>query len=65
MFVCIIKLYIFANQASEKAKDITSYIVLNFDSYENKSAFMRRFGFDRKEQFIKGELFSEMIERIN
>ena len=37
--------------------------MLNFDTYKHKAAFMRRFGFDPMEKFIKGELFSDMVER--
>lgn len=54
-----------AHKASEKAKNITSYVVINFDNFQNKSAFMQRFEFDKNEQFINGELFSEMIERVD
>ena len=51
--------------AEEKALNMESYAVLNFDSYKAKSAFMLRFGFQPMEKFIKGELFSEMVERID
>lgn len=40
-------------------------LVLSFDSFKNKSAFMRRFEFDVHQKFIKGEVFGEMIERID
>lgn len=50
--------------AEEQARDLESYVMLSFDTYKAKSAFMRRFGFDPIEKFVKGELFSEMVERI-
>lgn len=41
-----------------------AYVTLSFDTYGNKVAFMERFGLSAEDKFIKGELFSEMIERI-
>lgn len=52
------------DEAEEKFKNMESYIVLNFDTAKAKEVFLRRFGYDRREKFIKGELFSEKIERI-
>ena len=49
----------------EKVGNIESYVVVNFDSYKEKSAFMLRFGFSPTEKFINGNLFSEMIERVD
>lgn len=48
----------------DKVSDMNSYVVLNFENYKNKSQFMLRFGFPASEKFVKGELFSEMIERV-
>ncbi|MDR2287004.1 MAG: DNA methylase [Prevotellaceae bacterium] len=53
-----------SEEAEAKVKNTESYVVVNFDTRRAKEAFMRRFGFDAREKFIKGELFSEMIERI-
>lgn len=39
-------------------------LTLSFDNFKNKASFMRRFGFDDREKFIKGEIFAEMVERI-
>ena len=50
--------------AQEKAQDMEAYVMLSFDSYEAKAEFMERFGYDESEKFIKGECFSEMVERI-
>lgn len=47
-----------------EADNLNSYVVINFDSYREKLAFMLRFGFDPLEKFIVGNLFSDMIERV-
>jgi hypothetical protein len=53
------------NQTAEtKVKNTESYVVVNFDTCQAKEAFMMRFGFDAQEKFIKGELFSDMVERV-
>lgn len=41
------------------------YVTLSFDNYGNKIAFMERFGLNIEDKFIKGELFSEQIERVS
>lgn len=41
-----------------------SFVTISFDTYENKCAFMERFGFETELRYIKGESFSDMIERI-
>lgn len=51
-------------EAENKAQDMEAYIMLSFDNYSAKQAFMRRFDFDPDDKFVKGEYFSEMIERI-
>jgi hypothetical protein len=48
-----------------KVEDMESYVMLTFDNIEAKAAFMERFGFDKMEKFIKGEVFSDMIERVD
>jgi hypothetical protein len=50
--------------AEEKAKNMDAYVMLSFDTYKAKAAFMCRFGYDSQEKFIKGEVFSSQIERI-
>ena len=52
------------DEAEEKAKNIDAYFVVSFDTSKAKESFLRRFGYDKKEKYIKGELFSEMIERV-
>lgn len=51
--------------AEEKAKDLDAYVMLSFDTFEAKSAFMQRFGYDQYEKFLKGEVFSDQIERVD
>lgn len=51
-------------EVKDKVADLNSYVVLNFNSYKEKSAFMLRFGFSPMEHYIVGSLFSEMIERV-
>jgi hypothetical protein len=41
-----------------------SHIIISFDSNNNKCEFLERFGFDNDLAIIKGESFSDMIERI-
>nr|UVX77145.1 MAG: hypothetical protein [Bacteriophage sp.] len=41
-----------------------SYVMINFKSYRAKSAFMLRFGFGPDDKVIPGEMFSDMVERV-
>lgn len=47
-----------------KNADIDAYIILSFSNIRNKEAFCNRFGFDKLEKMVKGEIFSEMVERV-
>lgn len=47
------------------AENMDAYVMLSFDTYEAKSNFMQRFGYDPDMKFIKGELFDEQVERID
>lgn len=51
--------------AEEKAKNLEAYVMLSFDTFEAKSAFMQRFGYNQYEKFLKGEVFSGQIERVD
>lgn len=53
-----------AEAAKNKVEEGESYFMMSFDSFENKMAFMQRFGFDPGDKFVKGEVFSDMIEKI-
>ena len=50
--------------ADEKARNMDAYVMISFETHSAKAAFMQRFDFDKREKYIKGEVFSEMIERI-
>ena len=42
-----------------------AYVMLSFDTYEAKAAFCERFGYDPAMKFIKGEVFSDQVERVD
>lgn len=48
-----------------KENEGETYITLSFSSYKNKSAFCGRFDIPKGDTVFKGEVFSEMIERVN
>lgn len=50
--------------AQKQAESMDAYVMLSFDTYEAKAAFCMRFGYNADMKFIKGEVFSEQIERI-
>jgi hypothetical protein len=52
------------DKAEEKAENMEAYVMLTFDTIKAKASFMERFGFDKEGKFIKGEAFSDMIERV-
>jgi hypothetical protein len=52
-------------KADDKFEDGDPYIMLSFDNFKNKAAFMRRFDFNQHDKIVKGEVFSEMVERID
>ena len=51
--------------AQKTAENLDAYVMLSFDTYEAKVAFCERFSFDGDVKFIKGELFDEMVERVD
>lgn len=52
-------------EAQDKAENMESYVMISFDTFKAKADFMQRFGFDAREKFVKGELFENMVERID
>ncbi len=50
--------------AQQQAQDMDAYVILSFDDWDAKAAFCRRFGYDPFDKFIKGEVFSEQVERV-
>jgi len=51
--------------ADNKAQDMEAYFMLSFDTYTAKAAFLERFGINPDEKFVKGELFDELVERVD
>jgi len=45
-------------------ESIDTVIILTFTNQTNKSAFMERFGYRGQDKYIKGEVFSNQIERV-
>lgn len=52
-------------QAQQKADDMEAYVMLSFDNYKAKAAFMQRFGYDPQMKILKGEVFQDQVERID
>ncbi len=50
--------------AQKQAQDMDAYVMLSFDTFEAKAAFCRRFGYDPYDKFLKGEVFSDQVERV-
>ena len=53
-----------AQKAEEKAKDMEAYVMISFDSFQNKAMFMKRMGYSEWDKFIKGEEFQDKIEVV-
>lgn len=51
-------------KACQTAQNMEAYVVLSFDNMRDKEAFCVRFGYDRGVKYIKGEIFSEQVERV-
>lgn len=51
--------------AQRTAENMEAYVTLSFSDFDAKAAFCMRFGFGPYEKFIKGEVFDEMVERID
>jgi hypothetical protein len=52
-------------KSQEQAENMDAYIMLSFDTFKAKAAFCERFGYSRYDKFIKGEVFDQIIERID
>ena len=50
--------------AQKQAQDMDAYVMLSFDTFEAKAAFCERFGYDQYTKFLKGEVFSDQVERV-
>lgn len=51
-------------RAIEKTQDMISYVTLSFDNHQSKVAFCKRFDIPDYSTIIKGEEFSNKVERI-
>jgi hypothetical protein len=54
-----------SNMRENSLQESKTYIILSFDSNDNKCEFMERFGYSSDQEIIKGELFADQIERIS
>ena len=43
---------------------MTAYVMLSFDDHNAKAAFCQRFDINENENIVKGEEFSNKIERV-
>lgn len=50
--------------AIKQAENMDAYVMLSFTDFNAKAAFMERFGYSPYEKFIKGEVFSDQVERV-
>ena len=51
-------------QATTKAAaNMDAYLMLSFDNWDAKADFCEKFGFNPEEKFLKGEVFSDKIEK--
>lgn len=52
-------------EAEEKVREMDSYVMVNFDSYEAKAKFMLRFGFNAPDKFVQGEYLEKLIDELS
>lgn len=51
--------------AEEKVKQMESYVMVNFETYEAKAEFMLRFGFNAPDKFVQGEYLTKLIDELS
>lgn len=51
-------------QAIKKAEKMDAYVVLSFDSHQNRDNFLQRFGYSPNQQYIKGEDFDNKCDVV-
>lgn len=54
-----------AQMREDTFNESDTYVILSFDSHDNKAEFMERFGYAPELNTIKGEVFSDKVERID
>ena len=50
------------DDAEDKAREMDSYVMVNFDSNKAKADFMERFGMHAMDKFVKGEYLIQLID---
>lgn len=51
-------------EAASKVQNMEAYLMLSFDTFEAKAAFLGRFGHDPYTKVLKGEIFDAQVEVI-
>ena len=46
-------------------ESVDTFVILTFSNQNNKEVFLQRFGFRPQEKYIKGEVLSDMVERVD
>lgn len=49
---------------TKNEESVDTFVVLTFSNQNNKEVFLQRFGFRPQEKYIKGEVLSDMVERV-
>ncbi len=52
------------DKAANEVKEMEVYVMLSFDTFKAKAAFMQRFGYDPYMKILKGEAFADQVERV-
>ena len=50
---------------TKNEESVDTFVVLTFSNQSNKEVFLQRFGFRTQEKYIKGEVLSEMVEKVD
>lgn len=50
---------------TKNEESVDTFVVLTFSNQSNKEVFLQRFGFRLQEKYIKGEVLSDMVERVD
>ena len=50
---------------TKNEESVDTFVVLTFSNQSNKEVFLQRFGFRPQEKYIKGEILSDMVERVD
>ena len=50
---------------TKNEESVDTFVVLTFSNQSNKEVLLQRFGFRPQEKYIKGEVLSDMVERVD